>query len=618
MRRVMILVCVAAALCGPATGEYGRVTGNGRLTVGVDAQGDLRVCRWPSPGYYTQCFQSCETERNAGGPNAPHKGGYFLVRLKNATGRKGWHGVEQRLPSPEQAGLDTVLRYANEKGRLRKTVLVCANADVVAVQLEWTGADAPESVCWYQDFDPRTVCAPGLAAGEAELTEASDFAVFTRSGKEGRVYHVRPSRPGMSDYARARTLAAADAPWEDWAEFLGRRGEEDGDVWIGLASANPVLGVSCGPDTGLDSPWTQARAGHPAAGGSCAAGHVASCVELTPNAEEGVWRATVFLAFGRTMDAVDHLLDMAAGLGFDALRQEANEDVQEWLGRFSGRAAADWKRPARLLLALRHATDAVSGGIAACPAGNSAEAAVSARVSAWTSHALDRAGYSDLAAAQLRFFLRAASASSADLPPGALAAAYYPDGTPALPSFAVDADGTGWFLSAVWRHGAELTDRERKAWYEEAWEGVLRSGNFLSGWTQQPGGRPLPSYDIAQGRDRVSGWAELYQWMGLRAGARIADALGCEEGEAWRQRASELENRLRFESMFGRLYRSQVGEALAYWLEGMTDEGQEAFWLEGRSAEARPAETTMEAQEGSLGVALRYLEWEIGRKTGAP
>lgn len=583
--------------------------GNRRLTAGLDACGNVRTCFWPGPGQDNQLA-----------PDRPGKPcAVFFLGLRGqiiSTADPAWQAIGQPDAAPDGGTVETRLALPGTDTALRQTISVASSMDVLAIQIGVSGLPGPPRIFWYQDFNPRTARIPEAAWFPMIWPNSADFASFLVSAPAFRAYQFRPEAPSKAQWADARRLTQnRDAPqaWRAAASW----GPASPSVWVGLASPNQAAAGVCGEVDDTEAPLQQVRQGR-LAGSAAAVGDCAVAVELAPEMRGNDYGVTLYLAFGRNAEEVDEHLDtvLRPDFAIPAVQVETqpkpDPDVQR----------------SRALSTLRRALDLESGAVARAPVAEPAQFLVSAEVTAWASLALDCAGQHSEAAAALRFLrAKVRVQSKPGQPKGSLASAYYASGAEAAPHLVLDPSASAWLLSGLWRHGAFLSGSEKQTWFEESWESVRASADFLSQWSSGPGGATLPAYDPLQGRDASRDAAVLHHLMGLNAAIRIDAALSKQSGSSWVRRRDELENQLRSRMLAGTASALRIPSFLPYWLRGVIEAGREAVWSalavhpEGAAALSAftfgpQAEWTQDAGVDAYAAALAYIGLAETETTG--
>ncbi len=611
------LLCIAASLLGapetawnPAVLPLARdgvaaALGNGLLSAGLDARGNLRTFFWPGPGGNNQLAAEQGGQSCAG----------FFLGLRGqviSLADPAWQVESQCDLGLDRRAVETRLVLPDTGVHARQIALVEESADALSMQIAVSGTAEAPRIFWYQDFDPKTVRIPEVAWCGALNRAGVDFAAFLMSAPTFRGYQFRPAAPSAAQRHETRSLLqASTAVGPDLAALWGATVVPS--VWVGLSSPNRPIHAACGNVGEADGPLAQVRQGR--IGETAAAvGDCDVAVELEPQSRGEEYSVTLRLAFGANRKRVDELLDAAAEATFDP-PVVAESDVE--------------RQRARALTTLLHAIDRATGAVVRAPVAEPAQPIVSAEVTAWVSLALDLAGRHNQAADALRFLRNQVRLQSTPgQPSGSLASAYYADGVPASPHWVLEPEAVAWLLSGLWRHGALLSESEKKAWFEESWDAARASADFLEQWTSGPGGTPLPGYDPSQGRDAVRDVSILHHLMGINAAIRMNAVLGRKMVDPWIRHRDELDNQLRSKMLGGLTSALCVPETLPFWLRGVLENERDAVWNASAIAKGESrtlgafsfgptTEWTRDAGVDAYAAALAYIALQGGMPTEA-
>lgn len=509
-------------------------SGNGGLTVCVNAYGQVASCRWPSPGYHDQIsYEPWGGERkDALGPGCPghpaattaHASGLtWGIRFRDRTlwpVGEAWQ-TSQAFLDAQSTVIETQLRRVDSSLTARQLLFVHPTEPILAARLEVRGAEKPQAIYWYADFTPCTRLIPELPVADWALDDLNDFAVFAwEDGKT--VCHFRPEMPSSEDWEQAEALEAMGGPSAEWLSF-------DDGVWIACASPEHVLDIHCG-NAGIDnSALAHANSGK-LGGAKSAVGQCDSVLALEPVAGTDTYTATVFVAFGDDSKTLRRTLDYAIQRGYDTLLEETAAYWRTWIGKAALPVTEDaWMRAVsqRCLLAIAVAMDKETGAIVRAPITRPPMAVDLPRDGAWPTLALDLAGYQELAEQHCLFYVeRVRMDPGRGMPRGSLPAALYADGGPAAPHLVVDVEGPAWMLWSLQRHLDFLDEASRPAYLDKIWQGVDAAAAFLVGWTDARTGEPIHSFDPVLGRDTRDPARSLTTYIGLTAALEIATAVG--------------------------------------------------------------------------------------------
>ena len=553
---------LAETLFGPA--DCTAVTGNGGLTVGVNAYGRVTTCRWPSPGHHDQLGTPPPPGDESEGPNGLSGGVMWGFRVDGTT---HWLAAPPFTTTQayEHSGslvINTTAKLPESAGQVTQTTFVHPERDILAMRLTLEGFSTPPEVYWYGDFSPCTRLVQQLPVADWAFDGLNDFAVFTDPIAK-RTHHFRPALPGLYEWEFAKELTQVNAKTKAWAR-LG-----DG-VWISFATADGAGTVHCGSEKGPDSLLAQANAGSLRGAGS-AVGQCASLLAVTPGpSSDGTVQVTVFAAFAGSKIDADMALAQAHKSGFDQLRQETEEYWWNWLKSVTlPPVTADFlDRGRRCLLHLAVATDRQTGGIARAPISRPPLALDWPCYGAWITHALDSAGLRDEASRHSAFYLDAVRTEAvAPSPLGSLPWACYTDGMEAAPATLVDTEGTAAVLWSIWNHSRLLPPEQQTAYLAECWDRLDLMGSFLAGRVDSRTGEPLHSFTAHRMRDSRSDELLVSLYTGLDRAVRIARLLGHARPH-WETRLQQLGPLLRYRSL-GPEGSWKAQQPLALWPTGI-------------------------------------------------
>ncbi len=537
------------------------ITGNGGLCVAVGPCGQITSCRWPSPGYCNQL--SCT-------PAAQDKAQSNVLgaawALRTADGR--FHEAapgQVACAAPTSTAIEVRDSFQDAPFTTRQTLFVHSSRDLLALRLDVRGETAPVRFFWRADFTPCARLLPEWPLADWACGAINDFAVFADPDRK-TVYHFRPAAPRADDWQRARELVGRNAGPAEWYAF------GDG-VWIAYTSPNPWRAAYCGTagepfrQTETDSRPTQ----------RAAVGNVQSALELEPDVQAEDQSAVLLVAFGKNRDQVDALLRDAMTAGFAQLRSETEGYWAQWLKETDTIHDANPLRQ-RCLLTIAQATDRQSGAIAAAPVSPSPNALDFPREGAWTTLALDLAGYPAAAERHLNFYKKLVrQQDKRGMPAGSLPAAAYTNGVEAAPHLVLETDAVAWTLGSIWQHTRLLKETARAAQLNAAWPGVEAMGRFLSHWTEGNAGVPLHSFQREFLRDRQTERSLWTTFMGVAAAANIARTLGRVQAEEWKQRQDELESLIQFRCL-NDPEPVRLPPTFPFWLQGILPKTKDITW----------------------------------------
>ena len=188
-------------------GDLAMVSGTGRLTVGVNARGQISLCKWPSPGYNDQISYR---SRPVDSPDPEVVPGHGLLWGIRMSGELVWMDdprwdIAQRYDAPTNTIMVTEARWPESGIVVTHRVSVLPLRDVFLSELEVRGAASPPQVYWFANFTPCTRHLPELPVADWLLDDLNDFAAFSDLD-EGVVVHFRPQKPAHEDWERAERL----------------------------------------------------------------------------------------------------------------------------------------------------------------------------------------------------------------------------------------------------------------------------------------------------------------------------------------------------------------------------------------------------------------------------
>jgi len=453
-------------------GPVGRsvITGNGALTVGVDASGDVSFCRWPSPGYCNQVNQA------AWGLQTPDQ----LVWLNDP----GWQLIAP--PQPTTRGIVIERRYPAMGLTCTEEIAVHPEKNLLASRVTVHGFVSISTFLWASQYVPHLRIIPGVPIDDLLGPAFNRTASFV-SDQAMYSYWVKPGD----------------------ADTTANEG-----VWIATVSPNAIGAFYAKMNT----------------------------LELVPEAaSDGTYTATILIAFGTTKNEVDAILADARADSYEAVAQDADRYWQAWLAQANSASPIHDD-----LLTLAQCTDRLSGAVIGSPA-RSWTALDGVAEGAWTTLALDMAGYYEMAEKHTLFYAGLVRRQDKPgRPYGSIPGAVYADGTDGWPQHILQSDATAWMLASFWRHATFLSNTEQQAYLERIWTSVVPAMQFLTAWTDGRNREPFFSFDPAVCRDTQSVHLLLTHYMGVDAALRIAGQLKKNPPERWKQRKTALDILIRF------------------------------------------------------------------------
>ena len=252
----------------------------------------------------------------------------------------------------------------------------------------------------------------------------------------------------------------------------------------------------------------------------------------------------LFMAAGRSLPAVHQVRDYVRNGGYARFVRESEAFWESWTQRRLRHPPKDLSDHARevyraSVLVMRHATGS-NGAIIASPDTRSLVAAGDTYNYCWwrdggyVSKAMDEAGLFENAARFLEF------ARACQNPDGSFFHRHFPDGaigsTWHTPPF-LQIDQTATVVAAAWHHfkrGGE--DPEILL---EQWPLVKGAANFLASFRDAETGLPAPSFDLWEERLGIHTYSTAAVAHALERAARIANEIG-KDPTAWRTASTEI------------------------------------------------------------------------------
>ncbi|MFP4499928.1 MAG: hypothetical protein ACLFTT_02915 [Candidatus Hydrogenedentota bacterium] len=566
----VLLLSVAVAAAGEAMPPWVAVsgaasptaaTGNGRLTVSLDATGRLVGMQWPRPGLQDQLANPREglagTLAGAGWGLIGPDGG--IVWLHNQT------PVSQTCLEDALPMVQTNHRMPGGLQIEQTTFVHPAHALLVShIAVSGNVAGGVPQLVFYTAPALCTRVLPEAPVRDWALDRLNHFAAF-RDSTTATGYALRPAAPNARAYERARSLTAKQAPapmWDDWGE----------GVWLGVTALGQGARARVVRADHVPEVWPEDRV-------TARMGPAALLVRTRGRLEQTVYAATIVMALGGNRNAVDNALGVGRKQDYSVLLTAARD---HWYERM---AAVNVHEPENRVLrnaALRAlgvvllSADAEGGGIVRAPSTIPPRAVVHPRDAGWLTLVLDRVGLHAEAGAHLRFLAKAfREEEGRGRPYGALPARLYVDSRPAAPHVLLDLDAVGWVLSACAFHARQLAPDEGEGFCEDIWPDVVRGADFLTHWTDHRTGAPLPAFQPGRLRDGESLATMLTVLLGLRAAEDIAERAGESPFPMWERRRLALEAALQLK-FFQRSQPWTWPAGLDYWIEGALPS---EYWL---------------------------------------
>ncbi len=470
--------------------QVAAIAGSGGLSIGVNGDGVLSVFRWPGPGAPDQLA--------APGDGASGGGRWGI----GASERTLWAGDADarvvRAPwTNEDGAIESVIEWPGAGIRAEVTFTVLPNASALICVVDVFGARDVPQILWRSEWASRTHLVPELPQADGLLDELNGFAAVA-DAPAGRVWHLRPERPGREDTHRARELVARRAPISAWSDAF------DDGVWIG---AGP------GANARIDGAEA-ALARH---------GPIASVIEPAVESRGVSYRAAIAIAVASNHRDAAALLDSTAMALIESGERAAPDDVEFYRSHHL-----------QVLSTLRDPDSRrVVRGLSSVPA----LARDWPRYGAWVALASDRADAEKI----LTNYLDAVRMSDAPyLPYGSIPESFYVNGEIASPRFIVDDLGPARTLFATARFVGTLPEADRAAWIRRRLNAVRAAGEFLSIWVDPRRGAPLWSSDPEGLADSQTQTAVFDHYAGITAAIRLLGVAGETAPDTWTSRADTL------------------------------------------------------------------------------
>ena len=263
-------------------------------------------------------------------------------------------------------------------------------------------------------------------------------------------------------------------------------------------------------------------------------------LEAAPDRETEV---RLFMAAGRSLPSVHQVRSYVQNGGYARFVRESEAFWESWAQRRLPQAPGGLSDAARELyrasvLLLRHSTG-MNGSIIASPDTRSLVAAWDTYNYCWwrdggyVSKAMDEAGLYENSSRFLTF------AQECQNPDGSFFHRHYPDGaigsTWHPPPF-LQIDQTATVIAAAWHHFKRGGDPDVLV---DLWPLVKGAANFLVGFRDPATGLPLPSFDLWEERLGVHAYSTAAVAHALERAARIATEIG-KDATAWRSASQEM------------------------------------------------------------------------------
>jgi hypothetical protein len=528
----------AETLFGPS--DVAAIIGNGGLTVGINDYGRVSLCRWPSPSYSDQITY---VTRDASLPAlgiAPEHGCMWAIRLEDRTlwlTGAPW----TRVPGgehPEDPVLE--IRTTTPGGEITavQRVAVLPGADLLALHLSISGPATPPTVFWYQNITPCTRIIPEWPVADWAFDAANDFAAFV---DDERIVHFRPESPTFVEWEEAERLNGRDSTPREWLAF-------DKGVYAVTASPQGFDTATCSQTGGGDA-WHQVDAGA-LIGTRAAWGQCQSAAAVKTTESDGVFEATILIAFGPDYARATETLERYLDRPFEQLASETRQYWQDWLETMRLPASPDPHNRSlaqRALLTIGMCRDKTSGAIVRSPETQPPLCLDWPRNGVWISEAFTAAGRDDLARTLTSFHAKTQRLSGSEVRAyGSLPAACYANGVEGVPHVIRDLDATAWFLWETARRALGEERDVRESFWRELHPAITRAADFLIYWTDERTSKPLHAFSPGLMRDAQTLEQLVTTFLGINAAVAVAEGTGLPVPEEWRVRQGELRTLVEF------------------------------------------------------------------------
>ncbi len=498
-------------------------TGNGGLSVGVSARGELTVLSWPSPTFYEQLdYESSADEDARSQPRfgADEDMGVFAgLWVETADGTElTWFRdepwvVQQSYVTEVSGAVQTLARHDSLGLTVDEILFVDGERDALVrrarIRRDEGSSVLAASYVLYENAAPAATKPDDLATAPlADFDDDHDLLAWWEPEANAVVH-------GTARGATAEGLAELmagdwDSPtiWQDHGLALARTAADGDGAFLAFGGATAPdsfqIGREGGPCTG-DGAWSWAPQGafvdiaDGTLGGSPAAGCSANAAllwELDFASASAPEEAIVdsFVGLGATStDALD-VMQSARADGFDAAL--ARTDAA-WEARAATWAMPDGLDPEfahfsrRALLAILQGTDRDATATVAAFATQPSYHHDWPRDSVFFDLAMDLAGEYEFVTRHKQFLAGVQNpeavlhpdTGSLVSPPGAWFMNYYADGQPSTTSFnAFEIDQVGLMLWGIWAHAAFApNDEARRATLAGLWPTMEAGARLLAG-----------------------------------------------------------------------------------------------------------------------------------------
>ncbi|MBI1746688.1 MAG: hypothetical protein HYR55_08880 [Acidobacteria bacterium] len=562
------------------------ISGNGGLSAGFSAQGELTVLRWPSPSYYDQvnyktshaCDARQQPRLGARENMGSFAGLFFMTRdgaravswLRDADWRH-----EQLYHRDDSNVLVTISTHPILRLQVTTSNWVFPSLDLLAWHFEIEKLpDSPiveANLVYFENLAPSLAKIPYIPLADWLLDDLNDYAVLYDSRRDAMLHF----RPRAMDLRKLTPLLTGEHQelQQEVNQFIDRLRSSLGEgVYIAIGGDFESAEHQAGYDERSEWPrllgWTHTAedafrnaadgrlSNSPMAGSRS---NSAMTARLTFN-EQGKADVTVYLAVSDFPDGEQGafaLLDYARSRAWSDHRLSSESWWSQWLRRARLPNTDDQEVLAlakRSLIVMKTAQDARTGAIVASISTQPPYAEDWPRDGAFINYALDAAGYTEMVTFHNQFYVRAQRRGG--FLPGTFEMNYYADGVPGGPIF-FEIDNTGLALWSLWEHYNFLSDAVEKENYLASIYPTLKRGADALASCRDPLTR-LQCYafedDIPRLQQNLQGALTVH--LALRSALAAGAVIGEDEAvlQKWQDRLEELQA-----AILLRLYDRQAG-----------------------------------------------------------
>jgi hypothetical protein len=570
----------AAQVNGPDTTDVNAQVGNGRVTVGLDAAGNITVFRYPNPSYYNQVkYFTTGPDASTGVPGGelPNEGSFAGIRYTTSQGgkpattmqwlkepdldRSGWtvsqhYGSDQTpvvvttYDAPAALGITVTVTDTANAGPLTDPAAPAAFVRQVSVTLATGSPVLPGDVelVYYEHFDALGTRLRYFPVQDSCFQQEDDTQTASYIGPSGRSGDaIVQSWAGIDD-ASGRPSSVAFAFGFDRPSSSYQVGEDGHDP---LA---PPLGTA---GTGLADGYDEmSNAPHQLSDSAAAAGQVTGTLATRLDLSSGSDIVRVIVGSGATANQALQALRAERAMSMASELAATEGYWARWLASaplpavpLASAEARDAQRivsvAERSLITMRLAVDPDTGAIVASADTQGPYGEDWIRDGSFIDAALDTAGYHGLVTWHAMFESSAqTSGTNPDVlrPPGNWPMNVYGDGIPGGP-IPYEIDETGFGAWELYAHSTYLSGAAATRYLLQVFPAIARAADWLTMCEDAVDG--LQCY--ASEDDNVPPTQTLHgagpDLLGLVSAVRAARALAAAEPTSpeaitWRARAA--------------------------------------------------------------------------------